>query len=95
MMLRQKVMCPMNKADFVAQISAAVEEFLRAHPRERFYALAFDCNTAYAEFLIGMNTEEAFQKTLMEYQEGGASERTDASAIDVYEYRRGRIVRRR
>ena len=88
-MLCQKVMCPMNKADFVAQISAAVEEFLRAHPRERFYALAFDCNTAYAEFLVGMNTEEAFQKTLMEYHEGGARDRTDASAIENLRYNPG------
>lgn len=88
-MLCQKVMCPMNKENFVAQISAAVEEFLRAHPRERFYALAFDCNTAYAEFLVGMNTEEAFQKTLMEYQEGSASDRTDASAIENLRYNPG------
>ena len=88
-MLCQKVMCPMNKADFVAQISAAVEEFLRAHPRERFYALAFDCNTEYAEFLVGMNTEEAFQKTLMEYHEGGASDHTDASAIEKLRYNPG------
>ena len=89
MMLCQKVMCPMNKADFVAQISAAMEEFLRAHPRERFYALAFDCNTEYAEFLVGMNTEEAFQKTLMEYQEGGESCRTDASAVANLRYNPG------
>ena len=88
-MLCQKVMCPMNKENFVAQISAAVEEFLRAHPRERFYALAFDCNTAYAEFLVGMNTEEAFQKTLMEYHEGGARDRTDASAIENLRYNPG------
>ena len=79
----------MNKADFVAQISAAVEEFLRAHPRERFYALAFDCNTAYAEFLVGMNTEEAFQKTLTEYQKSGASDRTDASAAEKLRYNPG------
>ena len=79
----------MNKKDLVAQISAAVEEFLRAHPRERFYALAFDCNTEYAEFLVGMNTEEAFQKTLLEYQEGGASCRTDASAVANLRYNPG------
>lgn len=79
----------MNKADFVAQISAAMEEFLHVHPRQRFYALAFDCNTAYAEFLVGMNTEEAFQKTLMEYQEGSASDRTDASATEKLRYNPG------
>ena len=79
----------MNKKDLVAQISAAMEEFLRAHPRERFYALAFDCNTEYAEFLVGMNTEEAFQKALREYQEGGASDRTDASAAANLRYNPG------
>ena len=79
----------MNKKDLVAQISAAMEEFLHVHPRERFYALAFDCNTEYAEFLVGMNTEEAFQKTLREYQEGGASDRTDASAAANLRYNPG------
>ena len=87
--MSSKVMSHMNKKDFVAQISAAVEEFLRAHPRERFYALAFDCNTAYAEVLVGMNTEEAFQKTLMEYHEGGESCRTDASAVANLRYNPG------
>ena len=84
-----KVMSHMNKKDFVAQISAAVEEFLHVHPRQRFYALAFDCNTEYAAFLVGMNTEEEFQKTLKEYQEDDESDRTDASAVANLRYNPG------
>ena len=84
-----KVMSHMNKKDFVAQISAAMEEFLHVHPRQRFYALAFDCNTEYAAFLVGMNTEEEFQKTLKEYQEDDESYRTDASAIENLRYNPG------
>lgn len=84
-----KVMSHMNKKDFVAQISAAVEDFLHVHPRQRFYALAFDCNTEYAAFLVGMNTEEEFQKTLKEYQEDDESYRTDASAVANLRYNPG------
>lgn len=84
-----KVMSHMNKKDFVAQISAAMEEFLHVHPRQRFCALAFDCNTEYAAFLVGMNTEEEFQKTLKEYQEDDESYRTDASAIENLRYNPG------
>ena len=36
-----------------------------------------------------MNTEEAFQKTLLEYQEGGESCRTDASAVANLRYNPG------
>ena len=84
-----KVMSHMNKKDFVAQISAAMEEFLHVHPRQRFYALAFDCNTEYAAFLVGMNTEEEFQKTLREYQEDDESYRTNTSAIENLRYNPG------
>lgn len=58
----------MKTEEIIAQISADMETFLNEHSHLEFYALAFDCNSEYAEFLVGMNTQEDFLKTLQEYQ---------------------------
>jgi len=54
----------MKKEEIVAQISADMEIFLNEHPQMEFYALAFDCNTEYAECLVCMNIADDFEQTL-------------------------------
>lgn len=79
----------MKTEEIIAQISADMETFLNGHPHSEFYALAFDCNSEYAEFLVGMNTQEDFLKTLQEYQENNEKYRTDAESVKKLRYNPG------
>lgn len=79
----------MKKEEIVAQISADMEIFLNEHPQMEFYALAFDCNTEYAEFLVCMNTEDDFEQTLRDYQEDDKRYCTDAASIRDLRYNPG------
>ena len=79
----------MKKEEIVAQISADMEIFLNEHPQMEFYALAFDCNTEYAEFLVCMNTEDDFRQTLRDYQEDDKRYCTDAASIKNLRYNPG------
>ena len=79
----------MKKEEIVAQISADMEIFLNEHPQMEFYALAFDCNTEYAEFLVCMNTEDDFRQTLRDYQEDDKRYCTDTASIRDLRYNPG------
>lgn len=57
--------------DFTVQ---GVESFLKANPSMVFYAFAYDCNAEYSEVNLCFNTEQAFAKTLANYQQGEYSE---------------------
>lgn len=57
--------------DFTIQ---GVSKFLKKHPNLSFYAFAYDCNIEYAEVNLCFNTEDDFQKTLFEYQNGKYAE---------------------
>ena len=46
----------MTKDEVLAVLIRDMEKFLRAHSNLQFYALAFDCNAEYANFLVCMNT---------------------------------------
>ena len=58
----------MTKEEVIALLNCDMEKFLCKHSNLRFYALAFDCNAEYANFLVCMNTTEEFEKTLQWYQ---------------------------
>lgn len=58
----------MTKDEVLAVLIRDMEKFLRAHSNLQFYALAFDCNAEYANFLVCMNTTEEFEKALQRYQ---------------------------
>lgn len=58
----------MTKEEVIALLNCDMEKFLRKHSNLRFYALAFDCNAEYANFLVCMNTTDEFEKTLQWYQ---------------------------
>ena len=79
----------MKTEEIIAQISADMDTFLNEHPHLEFYALAFDCNSEYAEFLVGMNTQEDFLKTLQEYQENNEKYCTDAASVKKLRYNPG------
>ncbi|MFC2337191.1 MAG: DUF4303 domain-containing protein [Negativicutes bacterium] len=79
----------MRNEEVIAQISADMDTFLNEHPHLEFYALAFDCNSEYAEFLVGMNTQEDFLKMLQEYQENNEKYCTDAASIKKLRYNPG------
>ena len=79
----------MKKDEIIEQISADVKIFLKAHPHSEFYALAFDCNTEYAEFLVCMNTQAAFLETLRQYREKDGAYRTNETVIRELRYNPG------
>ena len=79
----------MKKEEIVTQISVDMEIFLNEHPQMEFYALAFDCNTEYAEFLVCMNTADDFEQTLQDYQEDDKCYCTDAASIRDLRYNPG------
>ena len=54
----------------VAELSNDTEEFLAAHPELKFYSVGLDCNSEYGTMLLCFNTQEEFEKTLFEYQNG-------------------------
>ena len=58
----------MTKEEVLALLIRDMEKFLCKHSNLRFYALAFDCNAEYANFLVCMNTTDEFEKTLQWYQ---------------------------
>lgn len=58
----------MSKDEVLKRLIYDMEKFLCEHSTLQFYALAFDCNAAYANFLVCMNTTEEFEKTLRWYQ---------------------------
>ena len=58
----------MTKEEVLALLNCDMEKFLRKHSNLRFYALAFDCNAEYANFLVCMNTTDEFEKKLQWYQ---------------------------
>ena len=58
----------MTKYEVLALLIHDMEKFLHTHSDLQFYALAFDCNAEYANFLVCMNTIEEFEKTLQWYQ---------------------------
>ncbi|MDY3595632.1 DUF4303 domain-containing protein [Anaerotignum sp.] len=58
----------MTKDEVLALLIHDMEKFLHTHSDLQFYALAFDCNAEYANFLVCMNTIEEFEKTLQWYQ---------------------------
>ena len=47
-----------------------VENFIKEHKDEIFYAFAYDCNAEYAEVNLCFNTRYFFEKTLARYQTG-------------------------
>ena len=79
----------MQKEAIITQISADMENFLNEHLHSAFYALAFDCNTEYVEFLVCMNTEDDFRQTLRDYQEDDKRYCTDAASIKDLRYNPG------
>jgi hypothetical protein len=58
----------MQKKEILRKISGDMERFLETHSHLEFYVLAFDCNTEYAGFLVSMNTQDDFSKTLETYR---------------------------
>ena len=58
----------MQKEEVLKKLVHDVEQFLNKHRDKKFYALALDCNTEYATFLVCMNTPEDFAKVLKTYQ---------------------------
>lgn len=59
-----------KKRELLALIGEAVEKFLDEHQGLSYYCFAFDCNAAYAEINLCLNTESDFRATLRAYQEG-------------------------
>lgn len=55
--------------EIVDQIVEDMEIFLKDNPDLEFYALAFDCNSEYAGFIVSANTQEEYEKILHSYQE--------------------------
>ena len=54
-------------------IESAITDFLLQNPELVYYAFALDCESAYGNVNLCFNTEEAFYKTLNEYQAGAYS----------------------
>ncbi|MCL1088573.1 DUF4303 domain-containing protein [Shewanella profunda] len=73
------------KQDVVAFAVSEVEKFLEEHPDKIFYAFAFDCNAEYAEVNLCFNTENDFQRRLLEYQSGSWADsyQTDEEIRDL------------
>lgn len=58
-----------RKEELVPLMEKALAAFLDAHQGERYYCFALDCNAAYAEINLCLNTEEAFAGFLRRYRE--------------------------
>lgn len=59
-----------RKEELVPLLEKALAAFLDAHQGERYYCFALDCNAAYAEINLCLNTEEAFEDFLNRYRQG-------------------------
>lgn len=59
-----------RKRAILPRMQEAVDAFLAEHPGLRYYCFAFDCNAAYSEINLCLNTEADFVQTLQRYQEG-------------------------
>lgn len=59
-----------RKHELLPLIGKAVENFLDEHQGLSYYCFAFDCNAAYAEINLCLNTESDFRATVRAYQEG-------------------------
>ncbi len=74
-----------QKEQLLQQLEKDCTSFLKQNPQLSFYAMALDTNAEYAGILLCFNTEQAFQASLKQYQNGKYSQyyQTEEQIMDL------------